>query len=153
LLGGTPHEHERAAGALQAEWQTVPDLFRFAAGAIHWIGAALKDLMVHPERMGDNLTAAGGLAMAEALTVALAKTLGRADAYRIVDEVAAQAARAGISLHEAAAADERVRSVLAGGRLDRVLDPREYRGSTDAFIEYALNEYRKIRGSLEAAAR
>ena len=58
MFGGVTHEHERGAGALQAEWQTVPDLFRFAAGAVYWIDAALKDLTVYPERMRGNLTAA-----------------------------------------------------------------------------------------------
>jgi 3-carboxy-cis,cis-muconate cycloisomerase len=153
LLGAMPHEHERAAGALQAEWQAVPDLFRYAAGAVRWTGAALEHLTVHPDRMRANLGTAGGVAMAEALTMALAETLGRAEAYQLVDEVAAQATRAGISLRDAAAADDRVRSVLAGGRLDRVFDPREYRGSSDVFIDHVLNEYRQVRGSLGGAAR
>lgn len=153
VLGSMPHEHERAAGALQAEWQTIPDLFRYTAGAVRWVGEALDDLTVHPDRMRANLDATGGLAMAEALTVALAEALGRAEAYRVVDEVTAQAARSGSSLRDAAAADDRVRSVLAGGRLDRVLDYREYRGSSDAFIEHALTEYREVRASIVAAAR
>lgn len=153
LLGGMGHEHERAAGALQAEWQALPDLFRFTAGAVEWVVAALEHLEIHPERMRANLEQNGGLVMAEALTMALAEKLGRPDAYRIVDEVGERAARGGIHLREAAAADERVRAVISPERLARVLDPASYLGSADAFIERALDRYRQLRASAGARGR
>ena len=131
----------------------MPDLFGFAAGSVRWVAAALEQLEVHPERMRANLELAGGFAMAEALTMALAEKLGRAEAYRIVDEVAARAARDGLTLRDAAGTDERVRAVLPGDRLDRVLDPQTYRGSSDVFIDRALEDYRRIRASMGAAVR
>jgi 3-carboxy-cis,cis-muconate cycloisomerase len=152
LIGGMAHEHERAAGALQAEWQAVPDLFRYTAGAVRWVAGALSHLQVYPERMRANLEQAGGVILAEALTMALAETLGRAEAYRIVDDVVAQAAGSG-GFRAAAAADERVRAALPGDRLDRVLDPQASRGSSDAFIDRALDDYRLLRASTETRPR
>jgi 3-carboxy-cis,cis-muconate cycloisomerase len=148
------HEHERATGSLQAEWQAVPDLFRYAAGAVRWVAGGLSHLQVHPERMRANLERAGGVVLAEALMTALAETLGRAEAYRIVDDVVAQAQAAPSGgLRAAAAADERVRAALPGDRLDRVLDPQAYRGSSDAFIDRALEDYRRLRASTETRPR
>jgi len=152
LLGGMAHEHERAAGGLQAEWQAVPDLFRYTAGAVRWVGAALERVDVHPQRMRANLEQSGGSVMAEALAMALAENVGRAEAYRIVDEVVAEAARRGTRLSEAAAADARIRAALPGERLDRALDPEAYRGSSDAFIDRALDDYRHVRASFGPAA-
>jgi 3-carboxy-cis,cis-muconate cycloisomerase len=153
LLGGMGHEHERAVGALQAEWQALPDLFRFTAGAVEWVAAALEHLEIHPERMRANIEQTGGLLMAEALTTALAEKMGRPEAYRIVDDVAARAARGGINLREAAAADERIRAVMSLEQLDRVLDPATYVGSTDSFIDRALDGHRRLRSPAGAEAR
>ena len=152
LLGGMAHEHERAVGALQAEWQALPDLFRFTAGTVEWVVVALEHLEIHPERMRANLEQTGGLLMTEALTMALAETMGRPEAYRIVDDVAGRAARGGIHLRAAAAADERVRSVMSLEQLGRVLDPSAYVGSADALIDRALEGHRRLRSSSGAQA-
>jgi 3-carboxy-cis,cis-muconate cycloisomerase len=153
LLGGMAHEHERSVGALQAEWQALPDLFRFAAGAVEWLATALAHLEVHPDRMRANLHRSGGLLMAEALTMALAEKMGRPEAYAIVDDVAGRAAREGISLQDAAASDERIRAVFSLEELARVLDPAAYLGSANAFIDRALEGHRSLRASVGAAAR
>ena len=153
LLGGMGHEHERAVGALQAEWQALPDLFRFTAGAVEWVAAALEHLEIHPERMRANIEQTGGLLMAEALTTALAEQVGRPEAYRIVDDVAGRAARGGIHLREAAEADERIRAVMSLDELARVLDPATYLGSTDAFVDRALDGHRRLRSPAGAEAR
>ena len=153
LLGGMAHEHERAAGALQAEWQALPDLFRFTAGTVQWTAAALEHVDVHPERMRANLEQTGGLVMAEALTYALAAELGRPEAFVVVDALVERAAVGGISFREAAAADERVRAVISPEQLDRVLDPASHLGSADAFIDRALDAHRRLRSPDGAPAR
>jgi 3-carboxy-cis,cis-muconate cycloisomerase len=153
LLGGMAHEHERAIGALQAEWQALPDLFRFAAGAVEWVAAALTHLEVHPERMRSNLERSGGLVMAEALTMALAETMGRPDAYAVVEDVAGRAARGGISLYDAAASEERIRAVFSPEKLAQVLDPAAYLGNAGVFIDRALDDFRRLRTRAGAPVR
>lgn len=153
LLGGMGHEHERAVGALQAEWQALPDLFRFTAGTAEWVVVALEHLEIHPERMRANLEQTGGLPMAEALTYALAAELGRSEAFVVVGAVVERAAASGISLREAASADERIRAVMSLERLDLALDPMSYLGTADAFIDHALDGHRRLRASGGAPAR
>lgn len=151
LLGAMVQEHERAAGGWQAEWQAVPDLFNFTAGAATWTHRALANLEVHPDRMLTNLDQAGGLIMAEALTMALAPALGRPEAYRLVQRATDRAAATGANLSVIAAADDQIRAVLPPDKLARVFDVANYLGSTDALIDRALAAFRTLRQ--ETAAR
>jgi 3-carboxy-cis,cis-muconate cycloisomerase len=58
LLACMDHEHERAAGAWQAEWEPTRDLLRVVAVAAESAAAMLANLEIHPERMRANLQAA-----------------------------------------------------------------------------------------------
>jgi 3-carboxy-cis,cis-muconate cycloisomerase len=55
-------EHERAAGAWQAEWGVHTELLALTGSATTWSRELLENLTVDPERMRDNLaaSAAGG---------------------------------------------------------------------------------------------
>jgi 3-carboxy-cis,cis-muconate cycloisomerase len=51
-------EHERAAGAWQAEWGTHTELLALTGSAAAWARELLENLIVDPERMAANLAAA-----------------------------------------------------------------------------------------------
>lgn len=55
LLSAMPGEHERAAGAWHAEWETLTDLLRLAGSAAAWARELLDDLVVDADRMRANL--------------------------------------------------------------------------------------------------
>ncbi len=143
LLADT-HEHERAVGAWQAEWQAIPELFRCTSGAVMWTHRAVSTLEVDPNRMRANLELTNGLIMAEALTMALAPHFGRPEAYRIVQEVCDRAVQSKTPLREVAAEDKRVRGVLPGDKLGQVLDVSAYLGSAHIFIDRALARFRSL---------
>ncbi len=145
MLSATIQEHERAVGGWQAEWQVMPDLFRFTAGVVEWVHRALSGLQVDADRMRRNLDLTGGLIMAEALTMALAPALGRPEAYRIVQRLSDRAVQTRTNLKEQAASDEQVRGALAPDTLQRVFDVSAYLGSTDELIDRALAGFRTIR--------
>jgi 3-carboxy-cis,cis-muconate cycloisomerase len=70
LLYAMPGEHERAAGAWQAEWPAVSEAFRLTAGVVARTREALDGLQVDVEKMRANLGPemdAGELGAAEAL--------------------------------------------------------------------------------------
>ncbi len=56
LLAAADHEHQRAAGAWHAEWQTLGDLLCATGGAASRLRTSLDGLHVHPDRMAVNLT-------------------------------------------------------------------------------------------------
>jgi 3-carboxy-cis,cis-muconate cycloisomerase len=51
MLGSMAHEHERAAGAWQAEWGTLTELLRLTGSAAAWTRDLLEHLEVDDERM------------------------------------------------------------------------------------------------------
>jgi 3-carboxy-cis,cis-muconate cycloisomerase len=58
VLAGMEAEHERAAGAWQAEWGTLADLLTLTGSAASWTGELIAGLRVHGDRMAENLHAA-----------------------------------------------------------------------------------------------
>jgi 3-carboxy-cis,cis-muconate cycloisomerase len=144
VLAGMVQEHERAAGGWQAEWAAIPDLFCYTAGALDRVRNAIAGLEVDTERMRANLTLTHGLIMAEALSMALARHIGREQAHQIVQTLSRRAIAQGQDLQQAAFADEQVRAVLPVDAIERALDPSAYLGSTDTFIERALQSYRQL---------
>ncbi|WP_219418399.1 lyase family protein [Pseudonocardia nigra] len=55
LLGAADHEHQRAAGPWHTEWQTLGELLRAGGGAAGRLRTSLEGLVVHPDRMLENL--------------------------------------------------------------------------------------------------
>jgi 3-carboxy-cis,cis-muconate cycloisomerase len=51
------HEHERAAGAWHAEWQTLADALALTGGAAAWARQTVEGLEVNVERMRENIRA------------------------------------------------------------------------------------------------
>jgi 3-carboxy-cis,cis-muconate cycloisomerase len=123
LLGAMAHEHERAAGAWQAEWPALSALLATAGSAAAWARACLEGLEVDPDRMRANLELTGGALMAERVVAVLAAERGRLEAHREVEAVL----RRGGDLREIAA--------------DELLDPAGYLGSAGAFVDRALAAY------------
>ena len=81
LLGAMAQEHERAAGAWQAEWEALSRRARADRAAPRRPCARRwRASRCCPERMRANLELTGGLLMTEAVTTALADRLGRAEA-------------------------------------------------------------------------
>ncbi|ANY08592.1 lyase family protein [Pseudonocardia sp. HH130630-07] len=61
LLAAMEQEHQRAAGAWHAEWETLTDLLRVTAGAAARLRTCLEGLQVDPAAMARNLALAAGV--------------------------------------------------------------------------------------------
>jgi 3-carboxy-cis,cis-muconate cycloisomerase len=143
LAAAAEQEHQRAAGAWHAEWETLSDLLRLTGSAASWSATLLTGLRVDAIRMRANLDASGGLLMAEHVAAELAPALGRLAAHDLVAAAAARAAGEGTGLAEALRADLGSAAALeAAGigesELAAALDPAAYLGATAEFISRAL---------------
>ena len=141
VLGAMEQEHERGAGGWQAEWAAIPALFRATAGAVEHVRQALVGLEVDPAQMRANLERDGGLLMSEALTMALAPHLGRPAAQRLVGDLGQRALAAHDTLQQTALDDAQVRAHLSPDQIAQALDPAQYLGSSNIFIDRALHLY------------
>ncbi len=130
LLSVQAQEHERAAGAWQAEWEALSRALALVGGAAEAVRESLDGLSVDAERMRANLDLTGGLLMTEAVSTALGP-----GSKELVAEIAAR----GGSLREALIADERVS--LSEEEIDRALDPAGYLGAAGDLVDRALEAH------------
>jgi 3-carboxy-cis,cis-muconate cycloisomerase len=79
----------------------MTSLLRLVGSAAAHAAAMLGGLRVDVDRMRTNVDAAGDVVLAEAVTVALTRALGRTRASAAVAEAAARAARAGTTMRAA----------------------------------------------------
>jgi 3-carboxy-cis,cis-muconate cycloisomerase len=145
LLGAMAQEHERAAGAWQAEWQALTGALAHTGGAAAAIREVLEGLEVRPERMRENLKAGGGLVLAEAVTTAMAERVGRSQAQLLVEAAARRAIETGRSFGDELGDDEEIREHLSSQEIEQALDPDRYLGSAGAFVDRALESWREKR--------
>ncbi|WP_153810304.1 3-oxoadipate enol-lactonase [Nocardia sp. SYP-A9097] len=183
LFSAAGHEHQRAAGSWHAEWRPLNELLRATGSAVYWLRESLSRLRIHPGRMRENLARTGGLLMAERVTTALTPAIGRLAAHDAVT-ACAQLAIARNSSHRTPAdemaasdtADNPSNSGTPSGsadfgallaahpvigahldrhRIDALLEPSTYLGSTAVFVRRALlahaerqDEARQLRGGV-----
>jgi 3-carboxy-cis,cis-muconate cycloisomerase len=145
LLASMRAEHERAAGAWQAEWHAAGEAFRLTAGAVARTRAAVEGLVVDAARMRSNLDLAGGLVMSEAALGALAVKLGRERAEEIVRSAAARVAAGSGTLAEVLAEEPTVAAAFSRAELAAALDPSRYLGQAGTLIDRALAIHAKGR--------
>ncbi|MEI9923694.1 MAG: 3-carboxy-cis,cis-muconate cycloisomerase [Bradyrhizobium sp.] len=131
-------DHERSAGPWHAEWPTLPNLLLVTSGALAGIVDIAEGLEVDPARMRVNLDATNGLIMAEAVTMALAETIGKSEAHHLVEAASKQAVVGKTSLRDVLALDSKVTAHLSAERLTQLFEPMAYQGVSQALIDRLL---------------
>jgi adenylosuccinate lyase len=95
LLEGMEHQHERDGRAWKAEWIALPELCELTAVAVGLAQQLFGALGVHPERMAQNLAAAGIGPRSEQVLSALSSRIGKHRAQALLQETFVSATRAG----------------------------------------------------------
>jgi 3-carboxy-cis,cis-muconate cycloisomerase len=157
LAAAGEQEHERAAGAWHAEWETFSDLVRLVGSAAAWSRELLENLEVHPERMKRNLDAGGGEPMAERLSALLAGSMGRLPALDLVRRAVARARQSQTTLADALFDDGANAAPLARAGLNRAtvtdaLDAAAYLGSAELWIDRALAAHEALQSPAATGA-
>ncbi len=130
-------EHERGTHALQLERLGLPQMISLTASALARALFVGEHLAVDAARMRENLEAAQGTLLAEAIRNALATAIGRDEADALIKE----ACRIALAERRPLVSVLRQRT---GVPLDweRLGDPRRYLGSADWFVDRVLAEAR-----------
>ncbi|MEO6795397.1 MAG: 3-carboxy-cis,cis-muconate cycloisomerase [Candidatus Dormibacter sp.] len=138
-------EHERAAGAWQAEWPALTECLRLTGGAAARLADVLGGIQVDPGRMRRNLDLTGGLVMAESVVVALARRVDGLTARTLVDRAVATAQSGGRSFAQVIKEDRQIAGYLDSVTLANALEPARYIGAAGQMIDRALAAYRRQR--------
>jgi 3-carboxy-cis,cis-muconate cycloisomerase len=143
MLSAIVQEDERGLGNWHAEWETLPEIFRLAAGALHQMVAIMPHLEVDVVRMRRNLDATHGLIFAEAVTMALGNHIGKSAAHTLVEAASQQARKTGQHLREVLAQNSAVTERLTSADLDRIFAPENYLGSAEKLVDRVIAASRK----------
>jgi 3-carboxy-cis,cis-muconate cycloisomerase len=142
MLASMTQEHERAAGAWQAEWETLTELLRVAGSAAAALRELLETLEPDPERMRENLDLTGGLLMTEAVVTALTPGLGRGAAQELVEDAAMRSLAEARPVREVLLELPEVSDQLGAEGLDAALAPEGYLGAAGELVDRALAAHR-----------
>jgi 3-carboxy-cis,cis-muconate cycloisomerase len=131
-------EQERGVGGWHAEWETLPEIFRLTSVALSRTVEIAARLDVRRDRMLANFESTQGLALSEAVSMALAAHVGRARAHQLVEKACRLALAEKIHLRAALTAMAEVREYLSDTEVEQLLEPHNYLGSTSYFIARVL---------------
>lgn len=138
ILSGMVQEQERALGGWQAEWDTLPEIVSLCGSALKQLTYVVQGLQVDADKMRSNIDVTRGLVMAEAVTLALAKYIGREAAHHVLEEACIQSVTENQSLLEVLKADARCTAHLSAAELIKLFDALAYTGESSTFIQRVL---------------
>jgi 3-carboxy-cis,cis-muconate cycloisomerase len=139
ILAAMVQEHERAAGAWQAEWPTIAELLRLAGSAAATLRELLAGLELDPERMRANIVPE---AMSEHVAAALAELIGPVRGREIVEHAARAAAEQRRPFRDLLLEAPEVEEHLGPDGLDRALAYEHHLGASTELIDRALAVHR-----------
>jgi len=135
MLAAMVQEEERGLGGWQAEWETLPEIVRLTAGAAHHLAETAPRLEIDTARMRQNLEITRGLIYAEAVTMALAQDIGKAQAHALVEQACRQAQKETRHLRDVLGENDDVRKLLPAEALAALFDPQRYMGMAEQFVD------------------
>ncbi|CAN5466898.1 3-carboxy-cis,cis-muconate cycloisomerase [soil metagenome] len=138
IFAAQVQEHERSAGPWHAEWPTLPMLLLVTSGGLAAIVDIAEGLEVDADRMRQNLDQTHGLIMAEAVTFALAETLGKSDAHHLVEAATKRSVAEKKHLRDVLTANPKVASQLSADKIAGLFEPMSYQGVSQKLIDRLL---------------
>jgi 3-carboxy-cis,cis-muconate cycloisomerase len=138
IFAAQVQDHERSAGPWHAEWPTLPMLMLVTSGALSSIVEIAEGLEVDTARMRANLDSTHGLAMAEAISMALAEKAGKSEAHSIVEAASRKAIESKQHLRDILSKDPRVTTHLSADKLKNLFEPMSYQGVSQTLIDRLL---------------
>jgi 3-carboxy-cis,cis-muconate cycloisomerase len=142
MLSAMVQEDERGVGNWHAEWETLPEIVRLTAGALHQMATIVPHLEINTANMTRNLDATNGLIFAEAVAIAMAAHIGKSAAHALVDEASKRVRESGKHLRAVLAENSKFKHQLSSAELDRLFDPKKYLGASEECVDRVIDASR-----------
>lgn len=143
MLAAMPQEHERGLGGWHAEWETLPEIVSLVGGAAHTVAALAPRLDVDAERMRQNLDETHGLIFAEAVSMALAKKIGKAKAHDVVEAACNTSRKDGRHLRDVVDDEPSISKHFSMEEIDVLFDAQNYLGLAEEFVDRVVEASKK----------
>lgn len=145
LYASQTQQHERALGGWQAEWEVLPELLMLSGAVVAQSERLVRGMQVDTAKMRADLGITHGLIMAEAVTLALAKHIGKQDAHHRVEALCHQALEQKRPLLQLLENDPHITAYFSSSELTALLDPSTATGSARHFVRQVLTRYQEQR--------
>lgn len=142
MLDAMIHDFERATGPWHLEWVSLPESFLLTAASLSAAKFMLSGLVVHEQRMLDNLGLTSGLIVAESVMMAAAPKLGRQHAHDVVYAACRQAIEHGGQLADILSDVPEIVAALGGiDAIRHACDPANYLGLCGPMVDRVLRSH------------
>lgn len=148
LLDAMAAEFQRPVGLWHGEWHALPQLFGLASGALQEARTLADGVVVHAERMAENLGATRGLLAAGAVASVLAEAFGRRGAHELVEDAANLVRTTGRSFAEIISEEVR-KPEKVRAKLQAALDVEPAIDAAAAVVDRAIAEADVVRRRLK----
>lgn len=132
------NSHERDGRSWKGEWMIIPDATLATGKSLDLLKLLLKDLQVNRERMRANIIATNGFIHAEAVMLALAKTLGKQSAHQLVYEVAMHAQNEGLHFKKALINNQQISAILNIDQIEALFDLEQSTGVCAEMVDQVI---------------
>ncbi len=133
--------HERDISHSSVERVILPDSTILADYLLDKTATLIEKLVVHPQRMIQNLESTGGLIFSGQLLLDLAEAgMQREDAYRLVQQHAMRAWKEELNFRELVAKDPEIARLLPEEKLQRAFDLHRQLSNVDAIFARVLQD-------------
>jgi adenylosuccinate lyase len=131
-------DHERDWSSDHIEWAYLGEMCMLTDGALDLSQRVLTGLKVYPQRMQRNLGLLDGLALSEAVMLALGKELGRQTAHEVVYECAMRSYEKDLPFRQVLGEHLLVTAHLTPAQIEELLNPEHYTGLAGQFVDRVL---------------
>jgi 3-carboxy-cis,cis-muconate cycloisomerase len=145
FLAGMVQEHERAAGAWQAEWPVVSQVVQATGLAVNSMASVAEGLVVDQERMRANIDATGGAVFAERAMMVLGQKLGRDVAHEILQKATLLSKEKKQPLRKTLLEMEEIKRNLDVEAFNDLEVPEQYLGVAEEFQDRLLSQAARSR--------
>ena len=137
-------EHERDMSFWQTDWAYLPQICINLSAALQQLHQVLSQMLVHEDRIKENLEMTHGMIVAERIMLDLGRFIGRQTAHEVIYENCMQAFKTRRPLIEFLLQDKRVTQKVAAAEIKEMLDPQNYSGQCQQLVDRVLDKYAAV---------
>ncbi len=139
-IEGLINEHERDYRSVRLEWVSITDTSLFVCGQLEMMKDIMTNLIIHKEKIKQNVQEAATLISTEALMFFLGKTIGKQTAHQLIYEVSMEAIETNQSLIDLLMKNPLVSDNFTRKEIQQTINPENHVGMsrelTRKTIEY-----------------
>jgi adenylosuccinate lyase len=134
-------DNERDSRSLRLEWAVLPEASHYTLSGCEIVRTTLNGLIVHSDRMRENVQVVADQVATERLMMALGQRVGKQTAHELVYELSQAGRRDGAALADLVRADS-VGALLDAEELAGIFDPSSYLGRSEQLTMRAVERAR-----------